>query len=315
MTSMDEHDHDSQDEPDETKSGYTEPRQCEHAATVLTPEIFKHITTIEPISTYASEVATQLLRPTHATELLTTYAKIFEHTQLIAQNESTRLAITQLVSSATGWKELLDVSIANLAPVVLAANPSALAAISSIRNSSTLLNMKLTSDANLTKVASALSNINASIGSAAATIPAGTTMTTTGENSYGNVARRLIEDLNLACNQELPPSRFTIDATAPAAPYDLIREAAPDVATKIDEAADRTGTSFADRKVIRYSLAALVYTFILLAFVATTADLDIIPQPWCSALNSAVAGSATGIPAAIAIARNNNKKGDDSPKA
>lgn len=129
----------------------------------------------------------------------------------------------------------------------------------------------------------------------------------TSNGSYEQVARVLVGSLRIANDQELPSRAFDIDAAVSPASYAIIRKHAPEIATRIDEAAYQVKTSFLDRKRVLYSLAGLALTLIITSWLLTTPGLDIIPQPWRSVLRSSVKGAAEGVPATLVIAQNPGK--------
>lgn len=284
-----------------------------HAAlgpSVLKPETLKGLNAAVSTMARAFELPQQSVVPNGTLGALAAWNRAVKSVQLPVLSDSARQAMTRSIAAAAGLNELSK-STAALTSAVLKDYEPMRIALAGLQDSMARLTEQMIPDESLRAIASALTKINASVKVSATSAAAqAATMRHAADGSYEHAARQLVENLGVVDHQELPPQVFEIDAAASAASYDLISEHAPEVAAEIDEAADQVRTSFLDRKLVRYSLASLVFILIMMAWILlATPDLDLIPQPWRGVLRSAAESAPVAAPAALVIARSRSQEG------
>ncbi|MGK2348589.1 hypothetical protein [Actinomyces sp. W5033] len=281
--------------------------QIAHSLSILKPENLKGLDTVMSTVARALELSPQSLVATETLSALATWNRAVMSISQPVLSESARQAMTRSVAAAAGL-DAFSTNNTALTTALLKDYEPMRAALTSLQDSVVRLTRPMIPDESLTAIASALASINVSIEASTATATAqAVTKQLMSNGSYEQVARQLVGSLGIANDQELPSHAFDIDAAASSASYDLICKHAPEIATQIDEAADRVTTSFLGRSWVRYSMAGLVLTLIITAWVLTTPNIDIIPQPWRSVLRSSVEGAAVGVPATLVIARKPGK--------
>lgn len=311
MTTIDEAPSDNRPDPYGVSADFANVRQTAVAMSALKPETLEAIAEIASVATRLSETTLQQFASSTALEAFAALSKATIPVPQLVLSESTRQAMVRAAAATASVGELSKKT-ADLSSAISKSYLPLQVTVSGVQEISTQLNKQLFSDRTIEMVVSALRNINATHRPQTAA-PAAQKITkeTAQGNSYDRSARRLIGNLGIVDEEELSSQEFTVDTTVSAEPYEILRKTVPEVADKIDEAANQTNTPFFKKKQVRYSLAALVFALIVVLHIVADPELKIIPQPWASVLRSTVDGGALAVPTARKIARMGDKKTDE----
>ena len=273
----------------------------------LQPETLKAVTAAVSSMAHALELAPQPLVPARTFSALAACNHSALSVPQVVLSDSARQVMMRSVATAAEIAELSKSTTALRTAVLKNYEPTRTMLLG-LQDSLAQFYKQTMPDETLKSIASALASIAIPTSTGVATAVTQTAAKrSAASGSYDQVARQLVENLGIAKGQELPSQPFEADATASPTPYDIVSEAAPEVAAQIDEAADQVKTSFLHKKQVRYSLAALVLALISVAWIVTGPDIDLIPQPWRGVLRSAAESIAVGVPATRMIARKPDK--------